>query len=96
MTTIQDRIIKDFRKILEDESQSIYWTVESGKMNFEIPRIEQFLIQSIKLVQEETRKETFEEVEKLGMTYSGGIMIGAISWEELKEKLSITNKEKQK
>lgn len=80
MTTIQDRIIKDFRKNIKP------WIKKEGPYWPDWDKVEQFLIQSIKEVEEETRKEVVEECKQK--------MAQSNEWWN-KKLLSITNKEKQ-
>ena len=105
MTTIQDRIIKDFKKtFVHDSNGSVTANIIGGEED-DYELVEQFLIQSIKLVQEETRKEILNEVEEdclfIGESESPSygteeyLAINEDSWNNIKNKY-ITNKEKQK
>jgi len=111
MTTIQDRIIKDFREQFRVTSDGEIISKTLSPQN----DLEQFLIQSIKEVEEETRKETLEIIDtelevKLndgseGTDYQEGWDDACLEWDLLlnttidkikRGVLSITNKENQK
>ena len=85
MTTIQDRIIKQL-----DNNKNLF--------DWQKPELKQFFIQSIKLVEEETRKEILKVIKENHTievnNHSDLHLIGNFSG--LKHNLSITNKEKQK
>lgn len=63
MTTIQDRIIKDFRDKCVLPKHIGIPNIPEDTLIVDINQLEQFLIQSIKEVQEETRKETLEIID---------------------------------
>lgn len=102
MTTIQDRIIKDWENISAEKNTPMY--------NWQ----EQFLRDSIKLVEEETRKEekgnleqcmvylfqkltNYQKTIRMSMRTKNWLWGSMCSWvDEYIEKLSITNKDEQK
>lgn len=108
MTTIQDRIIKDLWTKFNPDT---IWVVPSKDNIQTIKEIEQFILTSIKEVQEETRKEITDDLgklmdidraRKLGDNleiYQGKRecpICGANPEKQREMILSITNKEKQK
>lgn len=84
MTTIQDRIIKDFW---------IFWGIGPfGSLKYKKGKeLEQFLIKSIKEVEEETRKKILEQVKDCFIESQFRTVVDKTKFNNL----SITNKEKQ-
>lgn len=112
MTTIQDRIIEKFREQF-DRFPDDYYNGIVGKDGSRfsntlsgLEELEEFILTSIKLVQEETRKEDKKKIKNyfgcisnskkpINISIRELLLVSSIKYDLLKL-LSITNKENQK